>query len=125
MAERPYTNREIMSIVKNHEDSDIAQFKQFADNLNEFKNDLTNPTSGYLPRIEKKMDSLGDRVDDLELARAQQYGFIRATAIFGGAAWVIAMSLIGWMLTQIISLDSKIQGAVNTALSSYEIRVPK
>ena len=78
-------------------------------------------TANTLQSILIQVTNTNGRVDKLELAKAKQDGFYKALGIFGVIGWSIAMSLIGWMLLQIVNLDNKIQIAVDKSLSAYEI----
>lgn len=91
----PYTNREIRE--KWHE------------------------TSTTLQEISNKVTLTNGRVTQLELDKASQGGFYKAMAIVGVIGWGIGMSLIGWMLLQLTTLDSRIQLAVDKALSAYNV----
>ncbi|MFA6270811.1 MAG: hypothetical protein WC657_06430 [Candidatus Paceibacterota bacterium] len=106
----PYSNRELR--------------EKWSDMERSFGDLRTQMAVGFT-RVEGKQDTTNGRVKDLELSRAKNDGFNRAAAISGTAAWTVAMAITGWVLIQIISLqstlDSKIQTAVNTALSNYDI----
>ena len=77
--------------------------------------------ANFLQSILNKVTLTNGRVSELELQRARYEGFYRAMAISGAIGWGIAMSLVGWMLLQLIGLDGKIQLSVDHALSAYDI----
>lgn len=105
-----YTNREIRE--KWH---DIANSLSI----------LTVQMANGFKEIKDKQNATDALVHELQLGRAKNDGFNRAFSIVGVIAWTLAMSVTGWILIQIISLettlDSKIQTAVQTALSNYNI----
>lgn len=102
--------------------------REIREKWNDIANSLSlisvNVSTGFI-EMKAKQDTTNGRVKDLEISRARNDGFNRAFAISGAAAWTIAMAVTGWVLIQIImletTLDFKIQTAVNTALSVYNI----
>ena len=94
--EEPFKNREILEMFQ------------------DVKKDLTD--------IKEQTTKTNGRVTSLELKQSEQKGFYKALTISGSLGWVVAMSMIGWMLTQILETGNQIQ-SLNAKLSAYEITI--
>lgn len=88
--EMPYTNREIR----------------------EKWHDLQNTLAAILLQT----SATNGRVGKLELEKAGREGFYKAMSIAGAIGWTVTMSLVGWILLQLVDLDSRINEATHQAV---------
>lgn len=82
--------------------------------------EMFDDIKGDLSDIKVQTTKTNGRVTSLELSRAEQDGIYKATAIASTLAFSILMAVTGYVLTQVISIDSRITSAISAALAPFE-----